>query len=103
MTAAGRPRLDAIAPRSAPMMTGAVKVPPDGHPIILLPDHATVGGYPVLACVVRSDLPLVGQLVPGNEVTFVEVDLETALRLRTEDREATAARVTGWFPTVAGI
>jgi KipI family sensor histidine kinase inhibitor len=103
LTAAGRSRLDAGGPRSStPMVTGAVQVPPDGHPIILLPDHATVGGYPVVACVVTSDLPLLGQLVPGEEVAFVEVDLDRAVRLRVEDRVATAARVTGWFPTVAG-
>jgi len=103
LTAAGRSRLDAGGPRSStPMMTGAVEVPPDGHPIILLPDHATVGGYPVVACVVTCDLPLLGQLVPGEEVAFAEVELDTAVRLRVEDRVATAARVTGWFPTVAG-
>ena len=104
LTAAGRSRLDAGRPRSStPMMTGAVQVPPDGHPIILLPDHATVGGYPVVACVVTSDLPLLGQLAPGDEVAFVEVDLDTAVRLRVEDRVATAARVSGWFPSVTGI
>jgi len=104
LTTAGRFRLDAGGPRSSlPMMTGAVQVPPDGRPIILLPDHATVGGYPVVACVVTSDLPLLGQLVPGEEVALAEVELDTAVRLRAQDRTATAARVTGWFPTVAGI
>ena len=48
------------------MMTGAVQVPPDGRPIVLLPDHATVGGYPVVACVITADLPLLGQLAPGR-------------------------------------
>ena len=32
---------------STGMVTGAVQVPPDGNPIVLMPDHATVGGYPV--------------------------------------------------------
>jgi KipI family sensor histidine kinase inhibitor len=104
LTAAGRSQLDAGGTRSSvPMVTGAVQVPPDGRPIILLPDHATVGGYPVVACVVTADLPLLGQLVPGETVAFVEVDLDTAARLRVADRVATASQVTGWFPTVAGI
>ena len=33
------------------VVTGAVQVPPDGEPVVLLPDHATLGGYPVLAVV----------------------------------------------------
>lgn len=87
---------------STPMVTGAVQVPPDGRPIILLPDHATVGGYPVVACVASVDLPLLGQLAPGDPVTFRAVDPATAVVLAMRDRAATAARVTGWFPTRAG-
>lgn len=99
----GKSTIDAGGSRaSIPMVTGAVQVPPDGRPIILLPDHATVGGYPVVACVVTADLPILGQLVPGDEVTFVEVDHVTATELRLEAQEAVAAQVTGWFPTAAG-
>ena len=29
------------------VVTGAVQVPPDGAPVVLMPDHATLGGYPV--------------------------------------------------------
>ena len=101
--AIGGSTLDAGGPRaSTPMVTGAVQVPPDGRPIVLLPDHATVGGYPVVACVVTADLPLLGQLVPGDAVAFDEVDLATATDLRVEAQEAAAGRVTGWFPTAAG-
>jgi KipI family sensor histidine kinase inhibitor len=87
---------------STPMVTGAVQVPPDGRPIILLPDHATVGGYPVVACVATVDLPLVGQLVPGDRVTFTSVDPPTAVALAGRDRADTTARVTGWYPIRAG-
>ena len=100
---AGRSRLDAGGPRaSLPMVTGAVQVPPDGRPIILLPDHATVGGYPVVACVVAADLALLGQLAPGDPVAFVEVDRSTAARSARAERLGGDARVMGWFPTVAG-
>jgi len=84
------------------MVTGAVQVPPDGRPIVLLPDHATVGGYPVVACVVTADLGHLGQLRPGDEVTFVEVDHTDAAGARDAGVRATASRVTGWFPTVTG-
>ena len=88
---------------STPMVTGAVQVPPDGRPIVLLPDHATVGGYPVVACVVTADLPVLGQLSPGDTVTFVEVDVTTAARLAVAADGRTAARVSGWYPSVPGL
>jgi antagonist of KipI len=83
------------------MVTGAIQLPPDGRPIILLPDHATVGGYPVVACVITADLPVVGQLEPGETVEFVTVDLPTARALLASSERALEARVTGWFPTEA--
>ena len=47
-------------------MTGAVQVPPDGEPVVLLPDHATLGGYPVLAVVAAADHGRLGQCAPGH-------------------------------------
>jgi KipI family sensor histidine kinase inhibitor len=84
------------------MVTGAVQLPPDGNPIILMPDHATVGGYPVIACVISVDLPLVGQLRPGDTVTFTYVDRRTARSELKKRERMLAGRVTGWFPTRAG-
>lgn len=55
------------------LVTGALQVPPSGQPILLLNDHPTTGGYPVLGVVRRGDLPLVGQLRPGQRVSFVAV------------------------------
>jgi allophanate hydrolase subunit 2 len=47
------------------VVAGAIQVPPDRHPIVLLADHQTTGGYPVVAVVIRADLPRIGQLAPG--------------------------------------
>lgn len=63
------------------MTWGTVQLPPDGVPIGLLADHQTVGGYPAIAVVVSADLPLVGQLGPGDELRFAEVSLSEAQRL----------------------
>ena len=87
--------------RSTPMVCGAVQVPPDGNPIALLPDHATTGGYPVIGCVIRSDLSRLGQLAPGDEVTFAGVGLAEADARWRQHRRTVEARVTGWFPTEA--
>jgi KipI family sensor histidine kinase inhibitor len=95
------PREAAGIPSTA-MITGAIQVPPDGEPIILMPDHATVGGYPVVACVIAADRPKLGQLLPGDTVTFSTVDLDEARRQYRHQERALDARVSGWFPTEAG-
>ena len=87
---------------STGMVTGAVQVPPDGRPIILMPDHATVGGYPVACCVIAADLPVLGQLGPGDTVSFTAVDPVAARRARQQWERALDERVSGWFPTAAG-
>ena len=55
---------------SAPMVPGALQVPPEGRPVVFLADHPVTGGYPVLACVLAADLPLLAQAVPGQTVRF---------------------------------
>src|ERR1019366_3687853 len=88
----------AAAVASRGMVTGAVQVPPDGRPVVLLCDHATVGGYPVAATVVRADLGVLGQLRPGHGVRFEVVDLAEAERARVHTERALDRAVVGWFP-----
>jgi KipI family sensor histidine kinase inhibitor len=52
------------------MVTGALQVPPDGKPILLLADHPVTGGYPVIAVVRSADIGLAAQLRPGQPVRF---------------------------------
>ncbi len=87
---------------STGMVTGAVQVPPDGRPIILLPDHATVGGYPVGCCVISADLSVLGQLAPGDTLSLVPVDPVAAAAAHRRFERSLDERVSGWFPTVAG-
>ena len=79
----GSPAVAAPAERipSTGMVTGAVQLPPDGHPIVLMPDHATVGGYPVACCVISADFPVLGQLAPGDTLALGTVDVATARRV----------------------
>jgi KipI family sensor histidine kinase inhibitor len=93
---------DSGAIRSTAMVTGAIQIPPDGGPIVLMPDHATVGGYPVVACVITADLARLGQLRPGDIVRFAAVDRRAARSEYLRGERALAGRVTGWFPTQAG-
>lgn len=60
------------------MVGGAIQLPPDGNPIILLADHAVTGGYPVAGVVIYADLPLVAQARPGDRVRLVAASEEEA-------------------------
>lgn len=55
---------------SEPMVPGAVQVPPDGHPVVLLADGPVTGGYPVVAVVADRDRDALGQALPGARVRF---------------------------------
>lgn len=55
---------------SSPTVLGAVQVPPDGRPILLMAERQSTGGYPILATVIGADIGLAGQLAPGDAVSF---------------------------------
>jgi allophanate hydrolase subunit 2 len=99
LESAGRRLPPGPAIPSTGMVTGAVQVPPDGRPIVLMPDHATVGGYPVVATVIGADLGVLGQLAPGNGLRFLLVDRPAAVTAARRTEEALAARIQGWYPT----
>jgi len=67
------PPLDRAGPGELPpegMVDGALQVPPDGQPVLLLADHPVTGGYPVIAVVADDDLWLAAQARPGQRVRF---------------------------------
>ena len=67
-------------------------MPPDGDPVVLLPDHATLGGYPVLAVVASADHGLLGQCAPGTAVRLVPIEPAAADEARRAAAAGTAAR-----------
>jgi biotin-dependent carboxylase-like uncharacterized protein len=70
------------------VLSGAIQVPPDRRPIVLLADHQPTGGYPVIAVAIRADLPRLAQLAPGTTCRFEHV---TAAVARTALVDAGAA------------
>ena len=52
-------------------VTGAIQVPPDGQPVLFLPDHPLTGGYPIIGALTDRSLDLAGQLPPGARIRFV--------------------------------
>jgi antagonist of KipI len=55
---------------SEPLGIGAIQVPSAGEPILLMADRQTAGGYPKIGYVISADLPLAGQLAPGDFIEF---------------------------------
>lgn len=79
----------AVAPDrvSAPVLPGCVQLPAGGRPVLLGVDAQTVGGYPVVAHVIRADLDRVMQLRAGEEVRLTRVELaEAAAAWRARQR-----------------
>jgi antagonist of KipI len=61
------------------LVPGAIQVPGDGLPIVMMADCATAGGYPKIATVISADLPLLAQCTPGrDEVRFRGTTIEAA-------------------------
>ncbi len=63
---------------SDPAYMGAVQVPADGKPIVLLADRQPTGGYAKIASVISADLPAVVQKTPGSEIEFELIGIEKA-------------------------
>jgi biotin-dependent carboxylase-like uncharacterized protein len=79
---------DAVTP-------GAIQVPGDGRPIVLLADCQTVGGYPKIATVIHADLRRLGHLLPGQKLHFSAVTIDEALAARRNAAHALAASIGG--------
>lgn len=66
------------------IVTGAIQVPGNGQPIVLLADHQTTGGYPKIATVISADLPAIGRLPIGAKVAFAPVTVAEATAARRD-------------------
>jgi len=70
--------------RSEGITKGAIQVPADGQPIVLLTDYPTIGGYPKIANVISADYHLLAQKIPGEKIFFQSVELQEAEQLYKE-------------------
>ena len=57
---------------------GALQVPSNGHPILLMADRQTTGGYPRIGTVITVDLPKAAQLAPGAKIRFQSICVDEA-------------------------
>ncbi len=78
------PRLEPDQPRelaSQGVLSGAIQIPPDGMPLVLMADCQTVAGYPRIATIVTRDLRRVAQSRPGEVVRFAAIGIDEAMSL----------------------
>lgn len=64
-TARWEPQMSSVG-----LVPGAIQITPAGEPIIMLANHPTTGGYPVVAVVDPDDLPTVAQTPAGSRISF---------------------------------
>lgn len=76
---------------SHPLVPGAIQLPGDGRPLILLVDGPTIGGYPVVGVVPRAELPRLGQLRPGDPLRLAPQDAADARAAWREQQRLLAA------------
>ncbi len=78
---------------SSAVYPGTVQLPPDGAPFLLAADAQTTGGYPRIAQVIAADLPLIGQIRPGDRLWF--------RRTTPDEARETSALRTSFYEAVA--
>jgi biotin-dependent carboxylase-like uncharacterized protein len=60
------------------LLPGAVQVPSNGKPIVIMRDAQTTGGYPKIAVVITPDLSMLGQVKPNDMIEFSKITLREA-------------------------
>jgi biotin-dependent carboxylase-like uncharacterized protein len=64
---------------------GAIQVPGDGRPIVLMADRQSTGGYPKIATIIGPDLGRLAQARPGTTFRFEVVSIAQAVAARREE------------------
>lgn len=82
--------------------TGAVQWTPGGELVVLLADHATTGGYPLVGGLASPDVALAAQLRPGEAVELVPVEAAQAFGQARRVRALLLAAAGRPFPVTAG-
>ena len=75
------------------IVRGAIQVPGNGLPIILMADCQTTGGYPKIATVISTDMPKLGRMMPGADIRFEAVSVEEAEAVARDHNERKAALI----------
>lgn len=72
---------------------GAIQVPGEGQPIILMADRQSTGGYPKIATIIGPDLGRLAQARPGSILCFRSVSHAEAVAARAEEQAFLAGAI----------
>ncbi len=65
---------------SEPLPVGAVQIPPDGQPIVMMKDRQTLGGYPKIGVLSWSGICALAQAGPGTKIHFNWIPMTQAVQ-----------------------
>jgi biotin-dependent carboxylase-like uncharacterized protein len=76
----------AVSPRHSGVVSqgicfGAVQIPNDGQPIVLLKDRQTIGGYPIMGVVLDVDCFRLSQAAPQTKIRFTQISFEQGAKI----------------------
>ena len=69
---------------------GAIQVPGEGQPIVLMADRQPTGGYPKIATVIGADLGRLAQARPGSKIRFRSVTHDESVQARAREADILA-------------
>jgi allophanate hydrolase subunit 2 len=83
------------------IVAGSIQVPGSKLPILLMADAQTTGGYPKIATVISSDLPVLGVRGAGRTVRFQSVSREEAETIRRAEHQRLISKIREIRPVAA--
>ena len=72
---------------SDPVAPGSIQIPGTQNPLVLLADRGTIGGYPKIATIISTDIPIFVQLSPTTQVSFLKTTLQDAIKAQQSLQE----------------
>jgi len=60
------------------LLPGAIQVPKNGKPIVIMRDAQTTGGYPKIAVTITSAVSILGQAKPNDVIEFSKISIKKA-------------------------
>lgn len=73
------------------MWPGAIQIPSNGMPFIMMADHQTTGGFAKIGSVIGADLSKLAQARPGDTIRFCLIGEAEAVQALREEQQCYAA------------
>lgn len=68
------------------VVPGAIQVPGEGYPIVMMKDAQPLGGYAKIGTIISPDLRKLGQAYPGCKIRFIPISIEDVPAILEEEK-----------------